>query len=376
MHDPLLTPFGEEQCTVLRETFPYHHKISLLISSPLRRTIYTTLLSFSPALSNSHCKPNVVALPEIQETSDFPCDTGSDIDKLREEMTASHLPVDLSLVKSGWNIKTFDNKWAPSSEALTKRAREARIFIRDKIIELQKEGEEDPEIIVVTHGGLLHYFTEDWEDSGAYHGESFVPIISVGPLHFPFRYLISTNPCGIAAYMTDRINEMRWDIPGTGWRNTEYRSFNFADLDHTRPSSSTSTTSTSSSSSTPANATQPLHHPNDYENATLRETAESRSRRGKAKPQHSRHKQTELFQAAMQGWEDQGLQNPDKVGFVDDVDDDDEQEGLVRVLTKDSENADSSGGEAPATDRRGEDTVVDAVAKRERARGKSVSVAA
>jgi broad specificity phosphatase PhoE len=385
MHDPLLTPFGEEQCTTLRESFPYHHKISLLISSPLRRTIYTTLLSFGPALSNGHCTPNVLALPEIQETSDFPCDTGSDVDKLREEMTASHLPVDLTLVKPGWNVKTLDNKWAPGSEALTKRAREARVFIREKIIELQKEGEVDPEIIVVTHGGLLHYFTEDWEDSGAYNGESLVPITSVGPLHFSFRYLISTHLCGIAAYMTDRINEMRWDIPGTGWRNTEYRSFNFADLDHTRPSSSTSCTSSSSSnsSSNPANATQPPHHLNDYENATLRETAESRSRRGKAEPQHPRHKQTELFQAAMQGWEDQGLQNPDKVGLEngkvvddDDDDDDDGQEGLVRVLTKDSENADSKGGEAPATDRRGEDVVVDAVAKRERARGKSVSVAA
>jgi broad specificity phosphatase PhoE len=187
MHDPLLTPFGEEQCTILRETFPYHQKISLLISSPLRRTIYTTLLSFSHSLTNGHCKPTIVALPEIQETSDFACDTGSDVDKLREEMKANHVPVDLSLVKPGWNVKSLDNKWAPSAEALTKRSREARVFIRDKIIELQKEGEKEPEIIVVTHGGLLHYFTEDWEDSGAYNGESFIPYCGEIGTFFPFR---------------------------------------------------------------------------------------------------------------------------------------------------------------------------------------------
>jgi broad specificity phosphatase PhoE len=168
MPDPLLTPFGEEQCNTLRETFPNHNNISLMISSPLRRTIYTTLLSFAPALANGHCRPNIIALPELQETSDFPCDTGSDVSKLRKEMKEKHVPVDLSLVKEGWNVKT----WAPSSKALTNRAREARRYIRDRIFELQKEGEKDPEIIVVTHGGLLHYFTEDWEDSKTYFGKS------------------------------------------------------------------------------------------------------------------------------------------------------------------------------------------------------------
>lgn len=180
MLDPLLTPFGEQQCITLRETFPYHDKISLLISSPLRRTIYTTVLGFSTSLGNGHCQPNIIALPEVQETSDFPCDTGSDPEKLRKEMKEKHVPVDLSLVREGWNVKTLDNKWAPTSEALTKRAREARQYIRDRVFDLQKAGEKDPEVVVVTHGGLLHYFTEDWEDSKAYNGKS----------HTPFAYFL------------------------------------------------------------------------------------------------------------------------------------------------------------------------------------------
>ena len=171
MLDPLLTFFGQQQCITLRDTFPYHDKVCLVISSPLRRTIYTAFASFTPSLANGHCQSNILALPEIQETSDFPCDTGSDVDKLRKEMQEKHVPVDLTLVKEGWNVKKSDNKWAPTSDALTKRAREARRYIRDKVFELQKGGEQNPEIVIVTHGGFLHYFTEDWEDSKAYHGE-------------------------------------------------------------------------------------------------------------------------------------------------------------------------------------------------------------
>lgn len=194
MHDPLLTPFGEQQCEALRKTFPYHDKISLLISSPFRRTIYTTIISFAPALANGHCQSIIIALPEIQETSDFPCDTGSDVDQLRKEMNEKQAPVDLSLVKEGWNVKTLDNKWAPTSEALTMRAREARRYIRDKVFELQQNGEKDPEVVVTTHGGFLHYFTEDWEDSGAYNGEfpdthsTYTSTQSLGTCTiFPFR---------------------------------------------------------------------------------------------------------------------------------------------------------------------------------------------
>ena len=151
---------------------------------------------------------------------------------------------------------------------------------------------------------------------------------------------------------------MRWDMPGTGWRNTEYRSFNFAILNQSHPSIL-------------ANGTNTDGHVDDYENATLRETEESRARRGKDEPQNGREKQTELFNAAMQGWEDQSKQSLDEIGKEGDEDVD---EGMVRVLTSDSENKDKKGGEAPATDGMGE-AVADA-AGRERNNSKSVSVAA
>ena len=148
MPDPSLTPKGKEQCQTLAENFPYHKSIGAIVASPLRRTIYTALYGFRPLIEKGM---PVIALPEICETADVPCDTGTDIGVLKEEMKDK--PVDLSRVKEGWNVKT--GKWAPTVDALEKRAREARQWLRAR---------PEDEIVVVTHGGLLHYLTEDWSD--------------------------------------------------------------------------------------------------------------------------------------------------------------------------------------------------------------------
>ncbi|KAL2044869.1 hypothetical protein N7G274_002644 [Stereocaulon virgatum] len=171
MPDPSLTPYGEEQCRQLAKTFPYHDSVDLLVSSPLRRTIYTTLYGFTPEIERG---VPIIALPEVQETADVPCDTGTDLAVLKEEMKGK--PVDLSALPEGWNNKA--GRWAPTAAALEKRAREARQWLKAR-----------PEkvIVVVTHGGFLHYFTEDWTG----YKESM----------------------------------------GTGWANVEYRSFIFADED-------------------------------------------------------------------------------------------------------------------------------------------------
>ena len=93
----------------------------------------------------------IIALPEAQETADVPCDTGTDIDELKEEMKGN--PVDLSRCAKDWNSKT--GRWAPTAGALEKRAREARQWLKAR---------PEKEVVLVTHGGFLHYFTEDWSD--------------------------------------------------------------------------------------------------------------------------------------------------------------------------------------------------------------------
>lgn len=160
MLDPLLTPHGEEQCRQLSRSFPYNDSISLIVVSPLRRTIHTALLSLNSPINDR--KVPVIALPELQEIGDLACDTGSDLDMLSKEMAGK--PVDLSLVEKGWEIK--EGRWAPTGGAIEKRAREARQWLRAR---------SEKEIALVAHGGLLHYLTEDWSGSEKYTGEVALP---------------------------------------------------------------------------------------------------------------------------------------------------------------------------------------------------------
>ncbi len=243
LRDPRLTPLGEAQCEALRNTsFSDQSNISLITASPLCRTLDTAFLTFSPALTNGKCPPRILALPDAQETSDESCDIGSDPPLLRAIVAENDWPVDLSLIKDGWNVKTLDDRYSPHSSAIQSRARDARILLRQKIRELVRNGDLDAQVILVTHGGYLHYFTDDWEDSYQY--------------------------------------------PGTGWHNCETRSYAFeedlmADVDG---------------------------------EARLTETMESRQKRGKMYPMYRREKQPELFELAMQRWESQGLQRPDRLG--------------------------------------------------------------
>ncbi|KAI4150498.1 MAG: hypothetical protein LQ340_004032 [Diploschistes diacapsis] len=158
--DPELTETGKNQCTKLSQAFPYTSSVSLLVASPLRRTLYTALLSF-PTLTQAPKNLKIIALPETQETGAVPCDTGLEPEALRKEFKDQ--PVDLSLVKEGWNSKT--GKWAPEADAVRARAKEARQWLKAR---------PEKEIVLVTHGGFLHYLNEDWAGFDAIKGTGWV----------------------------------------------------------------------------------------------------------------------------------------------------------------------------------------------------------
>jgi len=234
IRDPLLTPFGKEQCAILSNNFPNPERIAYFVSSPMRRTLYTTILSFptifSPESKSTVSKgKTVLALPEAQETSDLPCDTGSSVTALEAEFNKGGEKVDLSRVGEDWYSKI--GKWSPASSAIEARARTARIFLKRLGEEALAAGQEDVQIVLVTHGGFLHYFTEDWDGA-------------LGSV-------------------------------GTGWSNTEFRSYNFVDED------------------------------------SIRETKESRERRRGTEKELSRDEQRELRDAAEREWGLAGFQTPD-----------------------------------------------------------------
>jgi len=115
---PNLTPLGEQQCRDLSQSFPALSSIDLIVASPIKRTLYTALLTFRPLLEQ-HKNLKNIALPWLQEISDLPCDTGSPLAELQREF--SDQPVDLSLVTPGWHEKT--GIYAPTAENIMARAR-------------------------------------------------------------------------------------------------------------------------------------------------------------------------------------------------------------------------------------------------------------
>jgi broad specificity phosphatase PhoE len=73
-----------------------------------------------------------------------------------------------SIISGGSDLTVFlyqTGKWAPTPSALRNRAREVRRWLRAR---------PEKEIVLVTHGGILHYITEDWEDSSAYQGAQLI----------------------------------------------------------------------------------------------------------------------------------------------------------------------------------------------------------
>lgn len=173
-------------------------------------------------------------------------------------MTKNAWPVDLSLIHDGWNDKSLRGRYSPHSDAIFQRARDLRVFIRDKIREYISKrrcdgGESDADdvhVALVTHGGFLHFFTGDWEGA--------------------------------------------WEYPATGWVNCERRMYRF-ECD-------------------PLTRTKGDDHDDDLE-ARVVETEESRKMRGRTGAMFGRDKQEELFGIAMEMWEGQGLERPDRVGM-------------------------------------------------------------
>lgn len=171
LRDPRLTELGQSQCAGLQSThFPEsaQKSISLVTASPLSRTLETAYLTFAPALENGKCQPKIFAIPDAQETSDLPCDTGSDVDVLHGVVRDQKWPADLTLVKEGWNVKTLQNRYSPAGDAIKRRATDARVLLRQKARELHAAGDDAVEIVLVAHGAYMHYISDDWEDAAIY----------------------------------------------------------------------------------------------------------------------------------------------------------------------------------------------------------------
>ncbi|KAI1121775.1 histidine phosphatase superfamily [Nemania abortiva] len=152
VRDPNLTPEGEKEASRLRRSYPHMERISHIVSSPMQRAVRTALIAFEPAVLEGK---KVVLLPELQETGVRPSDTGHPPEVIERTFEPY---VDTSLLDRDWCSKVQGSKYLPDMALVEARAREARVFIR----ELAQKAPDDAHIIVVSHGGFLHFLTEEY----------------------------------------------------------------------------------------------------------------------------------------------------------------------------------------------------------------------
>ncbi|OJJ82053.1 histidine phosphatase family protein [Aspergillus glaucus CBS 516.65] len=159
--DPPLTPKGVQQSERLSQIFPFNENVGLVITSPLKRTLQTTLVGFQQTLDEKYYpetsasgQSNGARLsvsPDIQAHSARPCDTGSDQTILRSEfphLLWDELPFDpLFPAKEGL--------YAPDREALIERGRRFQSLLEKEFAALADTGR--PDIVVVSHGGFMKY---------------------------------------------------------------------------------------------------------------------------------------------------------------------------------------------------------------------------
>lgn len=146
LKDPYLTSHGRRQARALGQQFPARESVDLVVCSPMKRSIQTALFAFGDHL-RAH-KLELITLPELQELSAKPCDTGSSLAELLTEFRED--PVDFSLCPYDWDSK--DLLWSPTEERTIARMRRARAWLRAR---------PESNVVVIGHAHCFQLLVRD-----------------------------------------------------------------------------------------------------------------------------------------------------------------------------------------------------------------------
>jgi broad specificity phosphatase PhoE len=145
--DPRLTRNGGKQAQRLKNAIPADAlaNVQLIVSSPLRRTIQTTMLAFNRLFEWQHVP--LILRPDLQETGVIPCDIGSPSSILCDEFPT--LTQEINELPANWYMKRQDDA---SEHKLKERAQRFLKWLKER-----------PEkvIFVVTHNGFLRHLLGD-----------------------------------------------------------------------------------------------------------------------------------------------------------------------------------------------------------------------
>lgn len=164
IHDPELTPTGTQQSADLSQDFPYKESVGLVLTSPLRRTLQTTLLGLCTVLDKKYYTDSgvshgakLILEPDVQAHSARPCDTGSEWSVLKTEFPA--LPWDEFQLDAVFPQKV--GRYAPEWEVLEERGRALQKKMEGFFKEMQGSDDGRVDVVVVTHGGFMKFVTGD-----------------------------------------------------------------------------------------------------------------------------------------------------------------------------------------------------------------------
>ncbi|QRV83092.1 histidine phosphatase family containing protein [Ceratobasidium sp. AG-Ba] len=148
IHDAPLTALGRQQCVDFTQADPSFQNIpEVILTSAFRRTLSTTLLALPEAYARLVGEGKVILLPQLQETHDLPCDTGSDrvvLEATEEFKDMASQGIDWSPLTEDWNKN--QGFYAPTIEALENRAKWVRNYVRSR---------PEKNIVLVGHGGIF-----------------------------------------------------------------------------------------------------------------------------------------------------------------------------------------------------------------------------
>lgn len=165
--DPPLTTNGLTQASSLKTHFPDASSVAVVLTSPLTRAIQTTLAGFSQIIagkSNDHNgekkSATLIIDRDLQERSDLPCDTGSELALLCEAFPS----LDFSRFGHDWFAKT--GLYAADHASVSLRAqkfRETLWNLSESWKERQPSATTKMSIVVVTHGVFMKYLSQDMD---------------------------------------------------------------------------------------------------------------------------------------------------------------------------------------------------------------------
>lgn len=151
-----MTPLGRKQAAALAPQVQHlTSEVNLVATSPLTRTIQTTLLGWPAAIEKLGGRSKIALLPEFQECNDFPCDTGSSAETLSKNSEFEGL--DFSKLPQDWTSK--QGFWSADRDAIAKRAKWVRQWLRSR---------PEQTIVLVGHGDILRQVTASQEGPSGY----------------------------------------------------------------------------------------------------------------------------------------------------------------------------------------------------------------